>query len=199
MPARTIISALLVCLGGCVDHPSGLRLAVELQEQSIGTNEALQLKATLTAEEGPLAIGKGAHISVEIRNAADERIGSGGRIAKCGLHVLALWPFYLAATPVWAADVADGCGRYIVLEQDEQESFRLQIALRRNEFIAVLDMESDEGEFRPNIKEPWAPGSYKLLATLQSANPWAPPIFWKPYDHPITAEVEFTVVADTSR
>ena len=193
---RIALCGLLLLLG-CANEPGALRLEVIPEKPQFRPDEPICLQATLRAVKGPVCLGRGYRFGVEMTPVtAEAPVLREQRFALCGMPALAtlpLRPFLLTAILL---DVGDLLGRFNVLHQNDQAKSSVTLQLihdAKKPGLLVLRDAASIGQSKGKLP----PGRYRLKVSLLNEHQdwYPPPLFWRPYAHPATAEV-LVCVAD---
>jgi hypothetical protein len=196
--------ATLACVG-CTNAPGALELRVVPEKDVFQAGEPIRLRATLTATGGNVCYGRDSPWAVilEPADAARPIRSDGGnpafesrRMVFCGGAIGVLAPLFVVIVPACALDVGDGLGRFEVLVRGQQREYDLALVPYEDsdgQWLEVgRDREADMTGRPPSVLLPG--GRYRVRAELQNQHSFVAPLFWTPYEHPIVATSEFTIV-----
>jgi hypothetical protein len=196
-----ILGALSTSLAiGCSNAPGALRIDVTAERSVIEVGEPIRLRANLVAGESSVCLSRDPRLSVELRemNAA-ALVAKSPTTAFCGTgawETLIFFPWLFLVAYLDMADVGD---RFDVLEPNQSQSYDKSLSLVETRDSTRLMVEHPD-DWRHATQRALPPGNYELTVRLDNRHPhWLPPpLFWKPYDQPVSATIPISIVAGTT-
>jgi hypothetical protein len=197
MMTRTSIGLALwgLLLTGCTNAPDALRLQVSPHEASFRQGEAVCLDVKLSAVRDAVCLSRSHFFVVELRQ-IDGRAAfkSPEQRFYCGTAMMGILPLLPLLYPAALLDVGDLMGRFVVLRQGCDHEQHLLLILRDDQLATFVVGDLSRWDAGTTMRQLPA-GGYHVRLRLVNEHAGLPcPLFWKPYDGPVTAETEITIV-----
>jgi hypothetical protein len=201
-PSFVFIPLLLVLIG-CTNEPGVLELKLVPEHLELAPNEPIRITAKLTARHRPVCISRGHVFQIEMTplGETEQRCYRNFNFA-CGTPFAESLPFYPFFLAMGLFDVADISRRYELVTPRQPLTHDLLGTLHGD----VLRIALDTKKAAPSQVDvsPWPVGRYRLHIQLINRGDWRraissypAPLFWRPYDCPVAAEVTVEVTAST--
>ncbi|MHC4445196.1 MAG: hypothetical protein ACYTF1_14200 [Planctomycetota bacterium] len=193
---------------GCTNAPGAVRMKLTPQKASFAPAEPILIDVTLTVVDSPVCLNKSCFIATKLEcmgtEFTKESYGYNGKIIYCGtgnVEMLLLAPILL---PAALLDVGDCLGRFEVIAKGNKKTLRLIITSGEKGLTVVnrdKNVKNRSSSKSIKVNKPLLPDRYRLQAKLipysgTSSHPlriFPPPLFWKPYDHPVEAQTEIII------
>ena len=192
------ICCLLVA--GCTNMPGALQIHLAADKSQFMPHEPIQLQVTLSAVDAPICLGNSYYFHVDMWPVDRECEAAQSKDPwVCGTAFVSMLPVLIPIYPLGLAisvlDVADTLDRFEVIEKKEKKISNLSIIPLAGNSLAVLHGKDDTIPWQTDQK--WEMGEYKIRARLVDGGMrlFPAPLFWKPYNHPVEAEVRIKVAA----
>ena len=193
MPKR--LAACCVLLAGCTNAPNALELRVSPDKKEFPHGDPVLLNATLTATGGSVCLANSYAFAVELDPAdgsaslqgSDQRFG-------CGTALMGILPIYPIILPVALLDLGDASGRFTVISHGQQKTRRLALG-RFGSGLEVCSAREFHRRKEAGTVKTLPPGEYGVRVRLinEHVGGFPPPFFWKPYEHPVTADTRLVI------
>ncbi len=187
--------AVLACVG-CANAPGALELRVVPEKDTFRAGEPIRLSATLMATGGNVCYGRASRWLATLERDGSNPTFRSRRMVFCGGAIGVLAPLFVVIVPACALDVGDGLGRFEVLVRGQQREYDLALVPYEDsggQWLEVgRDREADMTGRPPSVLLPG--GRYRVRVELQNQHSFVAPLFWTPYEHPLVATSEFTVI-----
>jgi hypothetical protein len=189
--------AATVC-AGCTNAPGALDFRVSPEKETFLADEPVRLRAVLSATGGSVCYGRGSPWVVIVRPVGASTPMRTPERWICGTGVMPfIIPLQLCVVPVVALDVGDGLGRFVLIPRGKQRTHQLNLIPYDVSDTHVWVVVAED---REPTREPWQAaallpaGRYVVRVELLNQYSWPAPLFWTPYEHPIVATTEFTII-----
>ncbi|MCH8244206.1 MAG: hypothetical protein IH897_16590 [Planctomycetes bacterium] len=156
------------------------------------------MTARLIAADGPVCLGKSGGFDVKLRNKDTGETWTSPPRAYCGTGFAVSLPLYPALLCVALLDVFDGLDRYDILDEGHSRNHELLVVPQEGNSAWV---QADGIALRSRGRESsLPPGRYELrLELVEILDPryvmsfYPAPLFWRPFDHPVSGVASFVV------
>ncbi len=190
---------LTLLLAGCTNAPGALSTHLRSEKQSFTPGEPILLHATLSTHSRPVCLaGEWTAFAGELTcDERPDRAKSTRKQVFCGTALAVLLPIAPLIVPVLLFDVGDALGRFIVIPPAGSKTYHL-VMIPTAQGIILTTAENAGNLAYPPDKELLPSGRYHLKVRFLHRGS-LPPLFWKPYGHPICAETEFVIAPSPQR
>ncbi len=217
------IIGMSLAASGCVNEPGALRMNVWPDRTHYGTNDLVRLNIEFTAVDKPVAIERNTDFQLTIMPVACPSEAARADTARyaCGGAMMVLSPILIVLLPIrvtaeWG-DVTDVAGRYSVIrpghparltvvlcptsyrhppnDGDVPPTATQALGARRAKYVAWN--QKVYAEFSPDDAKQdisWPESEYEITVRMAPPDGVAP-LFWQPYNHPISATSRFNIGA----
>lgn len=205
--AILFVALLLAQQAGCTNEPGALELRLTPQKGIFRNDEPIRVSAILFAKSGTVCLWRSYCHDVEFRRAPGDRPCMATRLPEepvfyCGTGaavMLILMPWIFLVAPF---DVADVGGRFDALGQGKSDCRVVEVVpIGPDDERGIIRLTNTRaGAFMSREGQQWPTGEFLMtlrLANLPPTGGGAPgvPLFWKPYDQPVSATIPITIVA----
>lgn len=181
-------------IAGCTNEPGALHLSLAMNKTSYRPDEQIGLVATLKTTDKPIILSKQLVFQAEMTKVGDPTVyirKEQGVFCGMGALFLMICPWVI---PIAWMDVADLQQHFDVMNPNDFRSRELSLSAYESQGKAYIS----DCSFAHHLE--LAPGTYQLTVTLDNRyEPGiVPPLFWKPYDQPVSATIPITIVPGTT-
>ena len=192
--AVTLLSTCLA-VAGCTNKPGSLQLELTTENQEIRPTDPIRIHATLSAPKAPVCLAEYYSFQVEMSRKDGHEVVTSRGLWVCGTGFVSSVFLYPVFYSMSILDVGNMMGRFDVIKKGSERTHSLEVIPGESILHVMMDStERPTGKLDPS----WTPGQYVVRIRLQGTEPvfYPAPLFWKPYNQPVEAEIEIEVRED---